>query len=126
MNKKILLAGIFIAITLAGAVFWFFGRSCDISKIDTSGMILFYGTGCPHCANVDEYIKNNNVKEKVQFAKKEAFYNKCNAKLLESLVGKCNLSIDNIGVPFLWDGANFICASGDVDVINIIKAKIEE
>jgi len=122
--KKFLLAGIFIAIILAGAAFWFFGRSCDLSKADTSGIILFYGTGCPHCANVDEYIKNNNVKEKIQFAEKEIFYNKCNAKLLEDLAPKCGFSLSDLGVPFLWNGASSTCLGGDQDIINFFKEKI--
>ena len=34
-----------------------------------SQIILFYGMGCPHCAIVDEYLEENNVKEKVDFVR---------------------------------------------------------
>ena len=117
----ILIGGLIVA----GAIFVYSKRSCDNSKVDTSGIILFYGTGCPHCANVDDYIKNNNVKEKVQFVEKEVFYDKCNAKLLEILAVKCGFSLENLGVPFLWDGASSACLGGDQDIINFFKVKID-
>jgi hypothetical protein len=125
MAKKILLIGVFIVIIAGGAI-WFLKEreSCGPSNVDTSGIILFYGNGCPHCAIVDEYIKTNNVKDRVLFEEKEVFYDKCNAKLLESSASKCGLSTENLGVPFLWDGANSTCLAGDQDIINFFKEKI--
>jgi len=122
MNKKILffLIG---AIILAGGIFIISKKSCG--KTDTNGIILFYGTGCPHCANVDKYIEENKMKDKVQFTEEEVFFNKCNAKLLEQLAVRCGLPINEIGVPFLWDGVSSACVSGDQDIINYFKAKIE-
>ncbi|MDD5145786.1 MAG: hypothetical protein PHF44_03005 [Candidatus Pacebacteria bacterium] len=125
MNKKILIAAALVLLVAAGVIFIVLKNSCDISKIDTSSMILFYGSGCPHCEVVDEYIKTNNVGEKIQFVKKEAFYNKCNAKLMLSLQEKCALSSDLIGsVPFLWNGENSACFVGSQDIINFFKAKL--
>jgi hypothetical protein len=122
--KKFILIGVVIIVILGGAAFWFFNRGCDTSKIDTSGIILFYGSGCPHCAEVEDYLKTNNVKDKVQFGEKEVFYNKCNTKLLEELAPKCGFSLETLGVPLLWNGASSTCFGGDQDIINFFKEKI--
>jgi len=87
-------------------------------------MIFFYGDGCPHCAKVEEFFKENDVESKTQFEKKEIYNDKLNAQLLFLVAQrKCNLSTDKIGVPFLWDGSK--CIVGDGDIINFFKQKIQ-
>jgi glutaredoxin len=86
-----------------------------------SQIILFYGDGCPHCAIVEEYIKENSIGDKISFAQKEVYYNQNNAKELEVKAKICGLSTDSIGVPFLWDGED--CLIGDQDIINFFKQK---
>jgi glutaredoxin len=125
MKKNILIvAGLLI---IAGiVVFAVFSRKNNNpgggNTESLDGIILFYGQGCPHCANVDKYIAENNVKDKVTFAELEVFLNKDNAKLLEEKAVICGLATDSIGVPFLWDGSK--CISGDQDIINFFKEKI--
>jgi glutaredoxin len=87
-------------------------------------IILFYGDGCPHCAIVEEYIKENNINDKISFAQKEVYYNQNNAKELETKAKICGLPTDSIGVPFLWDGSK--CFVGDQDIIDFFKTKINE
>ena len=118
MNKKILLA-IIIAIVLIGIasfIFWKYGMP------QKSELIYFYGEGCPHCANVDAFLKDNKIEEKVSFEKKEVFNNQDNAKELVDLSQKCSLPADQVGVPFLWDGSK--CFVGDTDIINFFKQKV--
>jgi glutaredoxin len=125
MKKNILIvAGLLIIAVIV--VFAFFGRKNNNpgggNTESLDGIILFYGQGCPHCANVDKYIAENNVKDKVTFAELEVFSNQDNAKLLEEKAAVCGLPIDSIGVPFLWDGSK--CLVGDQDIINFFKEKI--
>lgn len=87
-------------------------------------IILFYGEGCPHCALVDEYIKENKVKDKVSFVQKEVYYNESNLRELKAKAEVCGLSADSVGVPFLWDGER--CLIGDQNVINFFKQKMAE
>ncbi len=84
-----------------------------------SGIILFYGQGCPHCANVDNYIAANNIAQKVNFQELETFYNATNASLMNSKAAICGLAPGSIGVPFLWDGSR--CYLGDTDIINFFS-----
>jgi len=87
---------------------------------NTRGVILFYGDGCPHCKNVDDFIAENSIKQKIQFAEAEVWHNKSNAQLLGSKAQVCKLAGDSFGIPFLFDG-NDKCYIGDVDIINYFK-----
>lgn len=119
MNKKILIL-IFIGIIILGGIVFVFYRNKNIPA-QKSNVVLFYGDGCPHCANVDEFIKENKIDEKISFEKKEVFNNQDNAKELVDLSQKCGLPSDQVGVPFLWDDSK--CYVGDTDVINFFKQK---
>jgi hypothetical protein len=92
------------------------------STTQPSGIILFYGTGCPHCANVDNYITANNIAQKVNFIKLETFSNTVNADFMKSDARACGLDSNAIGVPFLWDGSK--CYVGDTDVIGFFSKYI--
>ena len=96
----------------------------DNRQTEESQIILFYGDGCPHCAIVEDYIKENNIKEKLSFEEKEVYYNQNNAKELEAKAKICGLPTDSIGVPFLWDGSK--CYAGDQDITDFFNQKINE
>lgn len=87
----------------------------------SSQIVLFYGEGCLHCKIVEEYIKENNIKDKVSFVEKEVYYNQENQKELIEKAKICGFPKNNIGVPFLWDGKT--CIIGDQDIINFFKTK---
>jgi len=119
MNKKILWIVIIVMI-LAGASAFAFWKYFTPQK---SEIIYFYGEGCPHCANVDAFLQENKIEEKVSFVKKEVFNNNENAKELVGVAQKCGLPSDQVGVPLLWDSPSSKCYVGDVDVINFFKEK---
>jgi glutaredoxin len=87
-------------------------------------IVLFYGIGCPHCAKVEEFIKTNKIKEKIEFEEKEVYYNKENAQKLIEIAKNCGFKENEIGVPFLWDGENQKCIIGDEPIINFFKEKL--
>lgn len=91
-------------------------------KQDENQIIFFYGDGCPHCAIVEEFIKENRVSEKIAFSTKEVYNNRNNSKQLEEKATACGMPTDSIGVPFLWDGEK--CLVGDQDIIEFFKSKI--
>ena len=63
--------------------------------------ILFYGNGCPNCAIVQQYIKDNKISKKFDLKQEEVFFNADNRKELDGYLTKHNLTYDKIGVPFL-------------------------
>ena len=126
---------IVVAIILVAAGFWAF-QSGVFNKVAApavtattlpAGIVEFYGQGCPHCADVDAYVKANNIDQKVKWTKLEVWYNKNNAALLAQVAQKCGISTNTVGVPFLYDppsgeaGGNGKCLVGETDVINFFK-----
>lgn len=80
-------------------------------------MILFYSESCPHCQNVDEYIKTNHIEDRLTFQKLEVSQNKNNSRLLLEKAKSCKLpTTQAVGVPFFFDGQK--CLIGDTDIIN--------
>lgn len=134
MNKKIFIPTILFILVL---IFSFFALSQEKNKNQsqtnkpakkenqqTSQIILFYGNGCSHCANVEEYIEKNKIKDKISFTQKEVYYNQDNAKELRAKAKICGLLTDSIGVPFLWNEKK--CLTGDQDIIDFFKQKTDE
>jgi len=133
MNKKVLIPTILFAVVLifAFAVLSKNKTNNQPANQITNGkgqqagqnqIILFYGIGCPHCAKVEEFIKENKVKEKISFVEKEIYFNKENQKELLEKAKICKIPENEVGVPFFWDGEK--CFLGDVDIINFFKEKI--
>lgn len=128
MNQKIAVPTILFVFVLLFS-FYAFSREKNEGQLSNSEsaqeetqIILFYGNGCPHCAVVDEYLEENKVSEKITFFRKEAWFNRTNAKELEEKASICGIPTDSIGVPFLWDGEK--CLVGDVDIVDFFKQKI--
>jgi hypothetical protein len=93
------------------------------------GIVLFFGQDCPHCQNVEKFIADNAISQKVQFSNLEIPFNgktspelETNANTLVSAAQSCKLNISNgVNIPFLWDGKN--CFVGEEPVINFFKDK---
>jgi len=84
------------------------------------GIVFFYSIKCSHCKNVEEFVEQNNIQERVPFTSLEVYGSKANAMLLINTGVACKLDSQNIGaVPLLWDGQK--CYLGDIDIINYFK-----
>lgn len=126
-NKTWLPAVIFIF--LAGLAILFISADKQKQSVDRnkdvvdSGLVLFYGDGCPHCEIVDEFIADNKIEEKVYIEHKEVYNNQANQALLRSKATICGLPTNSIGVPFLWDGEN--CFIGDVNIKSYLSLLVQ-
>ncbi|MEK7658686.1 MAG: hypothetical protein AAB352_02355 [Patescibacteria group bacterium] len=123
INKNLILIIVAFVLVIGGGLLLNqkLGFAKFLFSASPEGIILFYGEGCPHCKIVDDYIKANNIKDKVKFIELEVFNNKNNANILLAKAKTCNIDQSQIGVPFLWDGSK--CLLGDQDVINFFKEK---
>jgi len=72
-------------------------------NLKKSDFIYFWGSTCPHCKDLNDWIKKNKIDEKLAFKKLEVFYNKKNSNLMQEAAQVCNIPSDQIGVPFLYD-----------------------
>lgn len=89
-----------------------------------SDIVLYYGDGCPHCANVEKYLQDNDIKNKISFEEKEVYKNKDNAEQMAEDASYCDIDVESFGVPFLW--ADGKCLMGDEDIIAFFKQKSDE
>lgn len=123
--KMFIWVGVLMIFVIGGLV-WLASQSEDINtsdviKLDEKSIILFYGDGCPHCADVEKYIDENDIAQKVSFEKLEVWNNKQNAQTMKEAAKICKLDEAKIGVPFLF--AQNKCYIGTPDVKEFFKQK---
>ncbi|MFA5080761.1 MAG: hypothetical protein WC472_04055 [Candidatus Paceibacterota bacterium] len=126
MKKKIIVITlsilIIIGLIIFGIYFWKIKNESPKNNIENKSEIIFYyGDGCSYCENVEKYIKENNISEKISFESKEVFKNKANTDELVDKAEICNIKYDLISVPLLFDGTK--CYEGDENIINFFKEK---
>ena len=119
-------------IILAGFLFWGFQTGFFVFIFSEKpvvipvGIILFYGDGCPHCKNVDDFITANKIEEKVEFTKLEVWYSNKNQAILREVARRCNIGSNEFGVPFLYNpltssGQADRCYTGDINIIDFFR-----
>ena len=90
------------------------------SSSKSEGLVFYYGNTCPHCADVEEWMKENKIEEKLTITKKEVYDNAANAQELQKAAKSCGLATDSIGVPFLYTPEGE-CLLGTPDIINYLQ-----
>lgn len=96
--------------------------SASSAGIEQTSIVFYYGEGCPHCKLVEDYLKKNNVSQKLTYQTKEVYSNEANNAEMSEKATKCGIKPEGMGVPFLWDGNN--CLVGDPKIIEFFKKKI--
>lgn len=76
---------------------------------------FFYGQGCPHCANVEEYFEENGLIQKYDIQYKEIYFNSENALFFNQVMDEFRIPLAQRGVPTLVIGEKFIV--GDQPII---------
>ena len=115
---------IIIIVILAAALFFvWYSVASKVTVEPTAmpqGIVLFYGEGCSHCKNVEDFLSQNKIEDKVKITRLEVWSNQSNAQLLVNTAIACKIDVSQgAPIPLLWDGSK--CYSGDVDVINFFK-----
>lgn len=126
-NRKIYIAGLALAIVIVAVIYgnMKITSNADVpiaEKLDGTeefGIIYYFGKECPHCVNVQKFLDENKIAEKVMFTKKEVWHNAENAIDLNAKAEECGLDKSKIGVPFLY--ANGKCFVGEIEVENFFK-----
>ncbi len=83
---------------------------------DPSPIYFFYGSGCPHCAQVEQYFAREGLYDRYPIVKKEIYFNRDNAVLYTQLMDQLDIADDARGVPALVIGDQVII--GDQPIIN--------
>ena len=96
------------------------------TSFENADLVVFWGTGCPHCENVKKYISENNLETLVKISYKEVYYDKPNQKLLNETVKNCPEinSSQGVGVPLALVKSTGKCLYGDEPIIDWLKPKM--
>jgi glutaredoxin len=132
MNKKIIFSTILFLLVSAAAIFILASEKkspvadgTTVPPAPVGQIVLYYGSTCPHCKDVDTWLKTNNVQAKVPYQEKEVYEDKANAKELLSTAKVCGIKDEKlVGVPFLWTGS--ACLTGGPDIESFFEQKISE
>ncbi len=121
MIKKIILLVFFL--------FQFFPTSNVRAQEETSisssqgSIYLFWGVGCPHCKDVEEYMEDEGIDEILDIELKEIYNDQDNASLFLDKVNECGLPQNRAGVPMLYfDGT---CWMGKYEAIAGLESIME-
>ena len=82
-------------------------------------IIYYFGQGCSHCDNVEKFLADKKISEKVLFASKEVWQNRNNESEMESRAQECGLDPTKVGVPFVFSREK--CYVGETEVENFFK-----
>lgn len=100
-----------------------FTPSSQSVEANQSGVpIFFYGNTCPHCADVEKWMKENKIEEKIEIVKKEVYDNRANSLELVKTAESCGIDTKSIGVPFLYTPEGK-CLVGTPDIIAYLSDK---
>jgi len=94
---------------------------------DNPDLIFYWGDGCPHCKNVEDWLDKNNTDTKIKINYKEVYNNKDNqTDLYNTAKQYCPEIIENggIGVPTGFDPVAKKCLQGDTTIIEFLTSKL--
>lgn len=85
----------------------------------------YWGDGCPHCAEVSDFLDGWEHTADLQVESFETWYNKDNARKMAQVGEYCGIPKTQIGVPLLWTPEGE-CIIGDEPIIDYYKSLFEQ
>lgn len=83
---------------------------------------LYWGEGCPHCKNVDDFLNTWEKSSEVKIEKLEVQKNKENSDKMIKRANECKLDTSKgLSVPFLYT-PDEKCIVGDTPIIDHFKS----
>ncbi|MFA7209707.1 MAG: hypothetical protein WC120_05535 [Parcubacteria group bacterium] len=118
--KKIMIVAVAIIIFIAlitGLWVWSSatGSKEAVATPITTDKIFFYGKGCPHCQDVEKFIGDNKIAEKVSFDSLEVWYNDANRKVFLEKIKECGIAEEDAGVPLLYVQGKCLVGTPDIE-----------
>lgn len=129
MNKTVIVIILATLLLIVGGMLFFSNKQNSSSTPPPlpSNLEYFWGNGCPHCANVEEFLKTwdppigeASKKDQVKIDKFEVWSNPKNAALMEARYNYCQTPRAEMGVPLLFTPEGK-CLVGDQPIIDHFK-----
>ncbi len=102
----------------------FLGIATSANAKDSSTIYFFYGTGCPHCAEVLNFFEEENLFNRYPIEKREIYFNRDNAVLFNNTLGRLGIPNGARGVPTVVIGDKVIV--GDKPIIDNFVSEADE
>lgn len=102
----------------------FFGIVSSTSAQSTTKIYFFYGTGCPHCGEVEKYFEEKDLYARYPVEKKEIYFDHDNALLYNQVLDQLGVVKENRGVPTVVIGNKVIV--GDKPIIDNFVAEADK
>ncbi|MDP1833406.1 MAG: hypothetical protein Q8L11_00540 [Candidatus Moranbacteria bacterium] len=118
--KKIMLIAIAIIVFVSLVVgLWTWSSAAEskeaVATPVTTDKILFYGKECPHCHDVEKFIEDNKITEKVRFDSLEVWHNDANKKFFLEKIKECGIAEEKAGVPMLYARGECLIGTPDIE-----------
>lgn len=117
MPKKYYLILAVVVVVVGALIFWIIQPKKTEAPADET--VYYYGKDCSHCQNVEKFLEENNIADKIKFSEKEVQYNKNNAEEFMRRAEACNIKDSNLGVPFVYSEGK--CYAGEPEVTDFFK-----
>jgi len=119
--NKTILKNLFAAFFIIPLVFVFatVARAQENNKI-----YFFYGTGCPHCSQVENFFESEKLYDTYPIDKREIYFNRDNTILFNDILDKLNIPNEERGVPTVVIGDKVLV--GDTPIIENFKISADE
>jgi cytochrome c biogenesis protein CcdA/glutaredoxin len=96
-----------------------------VSAQEQTCVYFFYGDGCAHCARVEPFINELESKYNYLAVQKFEIYNdRSNMVLLNNYFENYNISNENMGIPVVFIGNNYLI--GDGPIIERLESTIQD
>jgi len=129
MNKLVLvLLPVVLVIAMGAWAFksgWFGGEQQQQALPAEGEIVLYWGTTCPHCKVLKEWMAEKKIEEKVKVILKEVYENRTNQKELMAVAGKCGIVANQVGVPLLYAEGKCMIGTDPIESYLSQKAGIE-
>jgi len=122
MKKFPIVVGIVSIVIIVGGVMFFSKDNSTNSYTNPSTYEFYWGEGCTHCANVEEFLTTWEKKDTVSIAKIEVFKDQANASKLLAAGNHCNLAQSEKGSVPLLVTPEGKCFLGDTPIIDFLKS----
>lgn len=94
------------------------------TPINPENLVFYYGVTCPYCEDVEDWMTENGIEEKITIVKKEVYEDRDNAMELTQAAGSCGMDTASVGVPFLHTPQGE-CFIGSIDIINYLSGQVD-
>ncbi len=116
--KKTVILYIAAAVAVIAASFFLFRPQTAGRTVNDSEILLFTRYDCPHCRNVEKYLEEREIKDKIT---PKEIHDSANAALFLKKAKQCGIAEADLGVPMLW--AEERCYIGEQNIIDYLSGK---